>query len=302
MGNTILAHVLYAGNQIDIDLTNFFNKNGNAHNITKFNNTNLTAMHLKEFPDTTCECVLEIYCKDWSEVLRTKLSYSKWVGEHPTLNNYHKHNFNFKIKKQSLETIWNNFYSEIKDPSWPDCEKIEDVKNLPDFIQQEIKQTWQEPSLGNLATDSEFVELLTKTYYDEFCSNKRMFKTVPGILLDDYLDGDFSELKNLSNTVLHWKWDNNRSEIFFKKTLEANQKYLDWLENIKFAVSSLIDKLNIEIEFDLWEQAIVIAKVCNIIDLDPVNIKWQNIGCNTNTKNVYLTNFQKELSWQNHLT
>lgn len=299
MGNTILAHILYACNQTDFDLETFFNSNGNAHNILKYNNSKLIAKHLCEFPDNNVTCILEVYCKDWSELLRIKLSYSKWTGENPTKDNYHKHNFNFKIKDQSIEELWKDFYLKIKDPSWPQCNKIENVKYLPDFIQKEINETWKEPRLGNPTTDLEFVELLTKTYYDEFCSNKRMFEKVPGILLDNYLDGDFSELKNLSNTVLNWEWNNYRSRIFFKKTIEANQKYLDWLENIKFAVSILLDKRDIKMEFDLWEQAIIIAKTCNIVNFDPVNIKWQNKDCTANIKNVYLTKFKKELSWQN---
>ena len=33
---------------------------------------------------------------------------------------------------------WHNFYNSIKDPTWPDCAKIDDLPNLPQYIQNEI--------------------------------------------------------------------------------------------------------------------------------------------------------------------
>ena len=39
---------------------------------------------------------------------------------------------------------WNNFYQDIKDPSWPDCPTMQEVDNLPARIRHEIL-TWPDP-------------------------------------------------------------------------------------------------------------------------------------------------------------
>lgn len=38
----------------------------------------------------------------------------------------------------AIEKVWNTFYSDIRDPSWPDCTSSADIKNLPKFILDEI--------------------------------------------------------------------------------------------------------------------------------------------------------------------
>ena len=37
---------------------------------------------------------------------------------------------------------WQNFYQEIKDPSWPDCDSEDEFWNLPKHIQEEIQQVF----------------------------------------------------------------------------------------------------------------------------------------------------------------
>lgn len=256
MGNTILSHILYACDQIDPDLEKFFSSSGNAHSVSKYNNTNLVAMHLKEFPDNDVKCVLEVYCKDWDKLLRMKMSYSKWTQENPNLHNYKKFNFNFNEK-------------------------------------------WQNPTN---VTETDFVEILTKTYYDIFCNQERMFESGPSIGLNEYFNGDFSKMINLSTDILEWKWDNKRSQKFFDKVITTNQIYLSWLKNIKSAVYAMLDNNTVDTDFELWEQSIITAKACAIVGQEPIYLNWQNIDCNLSIKNVYLKQFKKELSWQNHLT
>ena len=48
MGNTVLAHILYSCNQVDLDLDTFFSDVADAHLINKYNDTALTSMHLDE--------------------------------------------------------------------------------------------------------------------------------------------------------------------------------------------------------------------------------------------------------------
>jgi hypothetical protein len=47
---------------------------------------------------------------------------------------------NFIQKREQLE--WNNFYTAIRDPSWPDCENFASISNLPNYMQQEIKNSY----------------------------------------------------------------------------------------------------------------------------------------------------------------
>jgi hypothetical protein len=47
----------------------------------------------------------------------------------------------FIQKREALE--WNNFYTAIRDPSWPDCENFASISNLPNYIQQEITNCYR---------------------------------------------------------------------------------------------------------------------------------------------------------------
>lgn len=303
MGNTVLSHILYACKQVDINLDHFFNETGHAHNILDYNKSNLEARHLAENPRDNVNCILEIYHEEWTRLLRIKMSYSKWMNDTPTLQNYKKFRFNFKITPQSEQASWQDFYQDLKDPAWPECNDINDVVLLPEFIQKEIADAWQDPEyLSELSTENDFIELLTKTYYDNFCSDPRTFKTITGISLENYLDGDFSVLINLSKNILNWQWDQRRSQLFFNKVIETNQLYLQWLDNIKCAVYNFQKNLPIEFDFEPWEQAIIIAKACQLTNFNPINLNWKNSDCKTFVKNIYLEEVKKDLSWQNHLT
>jgi hypothetical protein len=52
-----------------------------------------------------------------------------------------------KEEKQARNELWQTFYKNIKDPSWPDCLNYWDLHKLPLHIQQEIQndfeQSWQ---------------------------------------------------------------------------------------------------------------------------------------------------------------
>ena len=34
-------------------------------------------------------------------------------------------------------TTWQEFYTEIRDPSWPECDKELEFNQLPDYVQRE---------------------------------------------------------------------------------------------------------------------------------------------------------------------
>ena len=73
MGNTVLAHILFASEQITLNLENFFSDSGDAHQIAKLNNTMLSAKHLVEYPDDLCQCALQLVSIDWFDILRIKM-------------------------------------------------------------------------------------------------------------------------------------------------------------------------------------------------------------------------------------
>jgi hypothetical protein len=108
------------------------------------------------------------------------------------------------------------------------------------------------------------------------------------MLLGDYVQGRFQELIDVCTKTLHWTWDVERSQQFYNKVTEVNYPYLYWLEQIKQATDDVMNKRIITTKFDLWEQAIIIAKVCEFTQQSPLNLKWNNAGRDTNKNNLYL--------------
>lgn len=283
MGNTILAHALFACNQVDLDLNNFFSSTGNSHAIGKINKSNLIAHHLIEYPDSSLTCIAQVICQDWWEILRLKLSYAKWHRTVPMLTNIDKF-FTYSVDaKKEQEQLWHQFYNVYKDPSWPMCDSIENIVNLPDEIQQEIKQVFVKADISIPQTENQLVEWLAVVYYDMFC---KLAKTVPHsrvILLGDYIQGNLTSLIDICESVMNWSWDHKRSQQFHDKMLLVNQEYFDWLDQIKTAtVSYVVNTL------ELWEQALVISKWCVDHNQHPKNLNWSSVGCNTDANNLYL--------------
>jgi hypothetical protein len=291
MGNTVLSHMLYACDQISVDLEQFFDQHsGNAHKIAQINRTNLTARHLLETPDPDANCVLEILCNDWDEILRIKMSYAKWYQAAPNLNNYGKF-FDYTPCHQN-EQLWQEFYQGFRDSSWPAECSFDQVHTLPELIQKEIFNNYQAPAAA-IESESLLVEWLCTTYHNTFGHHRhQQFAHSHTVTLGDYLNGDVSELINVGHQ-LGWNWNVAKSDSFFKKVLDANQQYLTWLNKIK---DCTLDVLNNHIVTDIlepWEQALIIAKFCHTHGVDPNSVKWHNIACSSNTNNVYLTKFTR---------
>jgi|688.fasta_scaffold476987_2 hypothetical protein len=291
MGNSILAHCLYACNRVDTDLATFFSNTGNAHKIRRLNNTELDAQHLIEFPNPDVICVVEVVCNNWTEILRYKLSYEKWVKATPELHNAVQF-FSYNIKTNSVK-LWQEFYQLYKDPSWPQCLRFGDIASLPDEIQKEILLVYQEPIMA-LSSEDILAEWLTTCYYD--CLTTPPQQVFPGskiLDLQNYLNGKIDILLEVCTQTLGWVWNQQRSDNFYQAMLTANHKYLVWLDNIKHATYCLSNNINIDYKFDTWEQALIIAKLCNQNSIAPENIKWDNTGCNNTSNNLYLENFKR---------
>ena len=289
MGNTILSHALFACNQIDIDLTSFFSESGNAHAIARINHTNLVAEHLIEYPKDNVSCVLEVQASDWWEVLRLKMSYQKWFGKFPTVDNistFYNHAVN--LSDQEQVRLWQEFYKVFKDPSWPECVSYNDISRLPFSVQQEIISAYIKP-VAVQETELQFVEWLVTAYYDRFCQHQsKNFESVPTLLLGNYIQGRFQELIDVCTETLNWSWDSNRSQHFYNKVIEVNQPYLQWLEQITQATDDVMHNRIVSTKFDPWEQAIIIAKACEFTQRTPLNLNWNTVGCDTDRNNLYL--------------
>jgi hypothetical protein len=300
MGNTILAHALFACNQIDFDLDKFFSSTGDAHQIKNLNTTNLTAEHLIEYPNNDVQCVLEVHCQDWWEVLRLKLSYSKWTKTVPMLHNASDF-YSFRVEADKKhQQLWQDFYKVYRDPAWPDCDSIDNVINLPANIQQEIKRVYLPPVLEAPATNDKFVEWLTECYYDQFCNLPvSNVKNTNILMLGNYIQGNYSELIEVCSQVLEWTWNVDRGIKFHDYVLQVNASYLDWLNKIKHATHLLINNnINqIDQQFELWEQAAILAMACRHVQISVNQLIWDTVGCVTDKSNVYLNIFTRTIHY-----
>ena len=141
MGNTIFAHAMYACNKISLDLDTFFSATGNAHNIRKnYLYDQLIPLHIIEQPHlvpNNSRCIIEIKSSLWYKLLEIKMGYNKFQGKTPNFTNVLDF---FAIDKQHIDhkKMWQEFYQNFKDPSWPICNTYNDVRYLAIDIQTEI--------------------------------------------------------------------------------------------------------------------------------------------------------------------
>lgn len=289
MGNTILTHALFACNQVDIDLTNFFSKSGNSHAISRINCTNLISEHLLEYPKDNVTCVLEVVVSGWWEVLRLKMSYQKWFGQYPTMDNVSRfYNHIVEISKSDQLRLWQEFYTSFKDPLWSECDSYTGISTLPLIVQEEINNVYTTPIVTQ-ESELQFVEWLTTAYYDTFCKKQsKNFESADILLLGEYVQGRFQELIDVCIKTLNWSWNSDRSQQFYNKVIEMNKPYLIWLDQIKQTTDDIMNKRAVSIKFDPWEQAIIIAKVCEFTQQQPLTLNWNNVSCKTDRNNLYL--------------
>lgn len=273
MGNTILAHVLFSCNQVNLNLDKFFSVTGHSHNINHYNKTNFTAKHLKELPDDTVKCILQLQSDGWFRVLQYKLSYCKWFNDVPKISNWNMF-FNFVA---DADDNWETFYSNIKDETWPECNSIKDITLLPEYIQEEIKQNYQIP-VHEISNETQLVEFLTLSYFDSLSLIPSEPFDAPVYRLSEYFDYKIDPLVQISK-ILNWHWDEQLSKQFYNKMLEVNARYLSWLDTIKQYHDHIINGIQCPVNLDLWEKALVIAKSCQTLSIDPRSLKWQDSGC-----------------------
>lgn len=274
MGNTVLAHVLFSCNKVKLNLDKLFSATGNSHNISYFNTTKLTAKHLLEFPDENAKCILQLKSDNWFRILQYKFSYAKWYNAVPTLGNWSKF---FKQVVDSNDQTWQQFYSDVKDKSWPECESYDKIDLLPEYILTEVKQLYQPPA-HDIATNEQLLEFLTNSYFDNISKIDKFAFDAPVYQLSNYFSYNIEPLMQISK-MLNWQWDDQLSKQFHNKMLEINARYLAWLDTIKQHHDSIVSGIVCPINLDIWEKALLIAKVCQTLHCNPRDLKWQDSGC-----------------------
>jgi hypothetical protein len=281
MGNTIFAHALYACNKIDLNLDNFFSSTGNAHRIRpNYLTDQLIPIHIDEcpelVPDNSC-CIIEVKTSLWYKLLEIKMGYIKFLSNVPNFTNVLDF---FPINKQQVDhkKLWQEFYQNFKDPSWPVCNTYNDVQLLATDIQTEIYKNYKTPEVG--ITDTNWLSLLTFAYYDVLLSSTDHHSRFGGdiFLLDDYFSSNVDVIKKQITYYLGWVWDDQKSAIFQQHVLENNQAYVKWLDNLKELFNKTVDKQLVQITIDPWEKALLVAMFCAQYNKDPRELPWDTIG------------------------
>lgn len=293
LGNAVLTHVLYSCGQIDVDFSNFFSTSGNAHNITTLNRTQLIAAHLIEFPNPNLTCIVELYPDDWNKLLRQKMGFSKWTNDEPRLDNIHK--FFTLSSCADNNALWNDFYTKVKDPTWPICNTYDNVKYLPSNIQQEIHDIYQHPVTFELTNDSKLLEFLSIAYYDEWeIPIKSKYPNSLFYPLSDYFANNIDLLKQKIISVFPgWTWNQAKSNEIHTQILHINQCYFDWLSKIKTTVTDIINFKEQPVDLAVWEKAMAIARSCKYFEINPRTLHWDTTGCYLLENNVTLINYFK---------
>lgn len=295
MGNTIVSHIMYSCDKWQLDLTRFFSKTGDAHAaISKYANSILIPLHMHEHPElipSNSTCILEIKTSVWFKLLETKMAYSKWIGKKPTMDNVLEF---FNIEHQQVldkQKLWAEFYDNIKDPTWPECESFADVENLPSPIRDEIYSTYKPPEVE--ITESNWWNLLTIAYYDNLQQSKDLRSSFGGhpYLLDNYFVNDLTIVKNIIQTQFGWVWNDEKSDAFNRAAMEANQPYINWLKYMQSLHDKTINGQLEQIELEAWEKALLLAKICVYYSIDPKDLQWDNIN-DLNTNQTLIEHFK----------
>jgi hypothetical protein len=123
-------------------------------------------LQLNAWPEDAKEVISKHMCSSsnqdvvdmgkWLETAQYSGLFQKFVEFTDTHNNYRHidismcsqeiadlYNQRQQWIQQENDIEWQQFYNDIRDPSWPDCESKNDLKNLPDSIQIEIKNLQQ---------------------------------------------------------------------------------------------------------------------------------------------------------------
>jgi hypothetical protein len=216
-------------------------------------------------------------------MLQIRMSYFKWHNSVPTLSNLNR----FFEQKNQIKDDWAEFYSAVQDPTWPDCGCYEEIYRLPKYIQEEIQNTYQSPTVS-LTTESNLVEFLSETYFDMLMLSYRPAEfDAPVYYLSDYFSKKIQVLEQIAEQ-LKWQYNYQRSDNFYFAMLKANQSHLSWLENIKQVHNNVVNSIHASVDLQPWERALIIAKICITLGHHPRVLNWQDSHCFLDNNNITL--------------
>jgi hypothetical protein len=297
MGNAITAHILYACNQVDLSLESFFSPTGDAHSIRKVwqARDDLRPWHVEEHPDQLppdSSVILEVKTSAKFKLLELKMGYNKYLLEEPNSDNVLKF---YRIDKQNIDhgALWQDFYNNVKDPAWPECNSKEHIKHLPSNIQEEILTRYQPPDTS--VNVRNLFNLLTISFYDHFtvAENHQSLYGGKVVLLDHYLTGNVDSIKQSIIDTLKWTWSDSKSNEFYEYLFRNNAKYLSWFKTIQDSIDNIINDRPVgDKHLNDWEKTAIIASTCKHYCVHPEILPWDEI--HTENFDIKLIKFFKE--------
>jgi len=219
MGNTILAHILYSCAKIQIDPELIFSFEGNAHAINDYNNTNLIAWHCEEFPKDDMEIILKVVCNDWDELLRLKMSYSKFYKKVPDKGNFQDFNFTNASESSHIENLTIKYWTMLQSVKLKNIDKVADI-TLSEYISGNVDKLQNTAKFHNWNWDSE----KSKTFYQiMLIHNSKYFDWLDKIkiLVNNCLE------YNIVSTSLHF-WEKALILAKICEITHINPQLLHW--------------------------------------------------------------------------
>jgi hypothetical protein len=226
---------------------------------------------------TASQCIIEVQTSSWYKMIELKMAYNKYHGREPRCDNVLEF-YPLDIQSVDHDQQWQNFYDNVKDPSWPDCPTFGHVDQLPIAIQEEIRLYYQAPT--NSVTNDNWINLLTIAYYDQLksCVNHRSHHGGAVFLLDDYFANNLDVCKNAVQQVFGWTWNDEKSNKFWCQAMQANHAYIEWFDRMRTIVESTICGTYMTLDLQEWEKSLVLAQICMQSNIDPKFLPWDNIS------------------------
>jgi hypothetical protein len=236
MGSTLLAHALFSCGQLNIDLNKFFGDTGHAHAVGR--GTIRPLMAKNAYDDGLEEdqsVILEVKTSGFYTLLSCKMSYNKWTGFEPTIDNL---DFFFEYEPQcDFEQHWEIFYKNWSPEGWPQIPykaryELSEEDRLDAEKRFKIAMSNIPTELSDLTPLQKFT-FLVETWFGEFnATHSQNFSGSKLYNLQDYLKGDYRLLKEVVTTHLGWDWDDDKSNAFYQASMQANKVYTDWLKKM----------------------------------------------------------------------
>lgn len=264
MGSTLLAHALFSCGQLNIDLDKFFGDTGHAHAVGRATIRPLMAKHAYEDGlEEDQSVILEVKTSGFYTLLTRKMSYNKWIGFEPTIDNL-DHFFKYE-PQYDIEHLWKIFYNDWKPKDWPPADTYEARWQLPEAYRLDAEKHFMNgvsalaTKLSDLTPLQKFQFLVTVWFGKFNVTNSQNFSGSKLYNLQDYLIGDYRLLKEVVTTHLGWDWDDDKSNAFYQASMQANKVYTDWLKKMMHYYEEYVRRDILPNDLLFWEQAALLG-------------------------------------------